>query len=84
MNEGGEPQGMKAKLGNHWRNKVMKADEQDSRVLEIALDMPKTHKIIAVLCFCINFVIPGLGTLIASCCTEAETVPKTQLTFGLL
>ena len=53
-------------------------------MLEIALDMPKTHKIIAVLCFCINFVIPGAGTLIASCCTYADTVPKTQLAFGVL
>ena len=77
MNEGGEKKAF-------WKEKVMKADEQDKRVLEIALDMPKTHKIVAVLCFCVNFVIPGAGTVFASLCTYSETVPKTQLAIGFL
>ena len=76
MNEGGEKRAFK--------ERVMRADEQDKRVLEIALDMPKTHKVIAVLCFCINFVIPGFGTIIASLCTYSDTVPKTQLAIGAL
>ena len=75
---------MKQKISDHWKNKVMKFDEQDKRVLEIAMDVPKTHKVVAVLCFVINFVLPGFGTMIAACATQAETVPKTQIAIGFL
>ena len=34
---------MKEKIADHWKNKVMKADDQDKRVLEIALDVPKVN-----------------------------------------
>ena len=42
------------------------------------------HKIAAVICLLINVVLPGFGTMIAACITQAETVPKTQLALGFL
>ena len=58
---------MKEKIADHWKNKVMKADDQDKRVLEIALDVPKVNQIVAVICFIINVILPGFGTMIAAC-----------------
>ena len=71
-------------MKDHWKNKVVKIDDQDKRVFEIAKDVPKTHKVVAVLCFIINFVLPGFGTMLASCLTQAQTVPKTQLAIGFM
>ena len=60
---------MREKIADHWKNKVMKVDDQDKRVYEIAKDVPKVHKIVAVLCFLINVFIPGFGTMTAACAT---------------
>lgn len=48
------------------------------------MDVPKVHKVVAVIVFCLNFVLPGFGTMVASCATKAETVPKTQIVIGIL
>ena len=70
---------MREKITNHWKNKIARVDEQDRRLYEIAMDVPKTNKVIAIICFVINFLVSGLGTVIASLATQGATVPKAQL-----
>ena len=59
--------------------------EQDNKVWEIISDVPYTTGIVPYVLFLMNFMIPGLGTLISACfCYEDGAWSKTQIFVGCL
>jgi len=42
----------------------------DGIIWDTIRNVPKLSKPIAVLCFVINLILPGIGTLIAACMTQ--------------
>ena len=53
-------------------------------MLRVASNVPLVSKPIAVITAFVNLILPGLGTLIAACCTESYAVSKTQLCYAFL
>ena len=48
-------------------NKVIVVDEVDKQVWELISNVPFVTKPVAAVCTLFNFMIPGFGTMIASC-----------------
>ena len=49
------------------RQKVMVVSEADAKIWELVSDVPKVGKPMAVVVTILNFMIPGLGTILATC-----------------
>ena len=57
---------VKAKVKDHFQNKVMKNNEYDTRVWMYVKDVPKVNRIVAYVAAFINVILPGWGTAIAA------------------
>ena len=53
------------------------------RVWELCSNVPEISNIWAYVCFVLNLIFPGIGTMLCSCLGDAN-VNKTQLTIGLI
>ena len=49
------------------RTKVLVVDDADRHIFELLTNVPKIDKPVAVFCAVLNFLLPGLGTLVATC-----------------
>ena len=58
---------LKKKAADHFRNKVLVVDDTDKQVWELTTNVPKVSQEVAYLCAFLNFIIPGLGSLVAAC-----------------
>ena len=52
---------------SHMKNKVMVIDELDKIVWKQITDVPFVSRFVAVLSAFFNLILPGFGTMIASC-----------------
>ena len=59
--------------------------ESDVRAWELASDVPVLHNIWAYVCFGLNLLIPGTGTILAAMLGKTEfNINKTQVVIGVL
>ena len=63
---------------------MVKVDEEDQKFWIMLVNVPQTHKAIAVLCLLTNILLPGFGTMFAACGGYTDTVSKTQLAIGVV
>lgn len=78
---------MKAKVKDHFQNKVMKTNEYDNQVWVYVSDVPKVSKLVSYLVCFVNVILPGWGTWIAAFAATSQShnaVSKTQLSIGLM
>jgi len=61
----------------------MQVDETDKQVWEMTTNVPRVSKPIAIVCAVLNFIVPGLGTLVAAC-SHQDNVSKTQMSIALV
>ena len=60
------------------RDKVIKVDENDTMMWIHLTDVPNVSKPVAVIQAILNFILPGIGTMVAACAdTKARTISKT-------
>lgn len=64
--------------------KIMVKNSDDVIIWERLKNVPRLSKPIAIFCLLINIILPGIGTIIAACMTEEETVSKTQVVVGVI
>ncbi|TNV81298.1 hypothetical protein FGO68_gene8798 [Halteria grandinella] len=63
-------------------NRIIAVDDKDAQVWALITDVPKiSNKVIAFLLFALNVIVPGLGTIVASCFSEKWS--KTLFAVGL-
>ena len=65
------------------KNKVLVIDEYDAEVWELITKVPKLSKTHAVASAVVNAILPGFGTILATCLAETN-VSKAQLMIGLM
>jgi len=58
------------------KNKVLVVDDNDRQVWELITNVPTVSKNIAFLSAILNVIVPGLGTLVATCSSK-DNVSKT-------
>ena len=73
---------IKMKAQDFMTEKVVKVDEEDQRFWLMLVNVPQTHKAVAVVCLLVNILLPGFGTMFAACGGYTDTVSKTQLAVG--
>ena len=66
------------------KRRLLSVENDDRDMWDIATNVPKVSKPIAVAACVCNFIFPGSGTMLAACLTESVTVSKTQLTVALM
>ena len=54
-------------MKNHFQTKVNMIDAEDSKIWEMVSNVPLVSKPIAILALFLNFIIPGVGTILAAC-----------------
>ena len=54
----------------------MVVDDVDRQVFGLVTNVPLVSKPVAILCAVLNFLLPGVGTIVAACAAE-DTVSKT-------
>ena len=59
------------------------ADELDTKVWDLIRDVPYVSQVAAVIFAILNLILPGFGTMFASC-SSTGPVSKTQLTIGII
>ena len=62
----------------------MGTNQDDDLIWQKVKNVPKLSKPLAIFCAVINVILPGFGTITASCLTSEEKVSKTQIYIGLL
>ena len=67
----------KEKVRDHLKNKVAVVDDIDKQVWELVSNMPAINKPLAVIITLFNLILPGIGTILASCFSSDNTVSKT-------
>ena len=76
---------MQEKAKDFMNQKMMKVPDQDVKIWNMLIDVPKVNQILAVLFCLINVILPGWGTMFAACATQSTPeVSKTQLALGLV
>ena len=75
---------MQAGLKDHFSNKVMVVDNTDRQLWNYLTEVPTVSKGVAIASAVFNFLIPGLGTMIAACAGNELVVSKTQLMCALM
>ena len=68
---------------DHITNKILKVDEVDIQMWEMATNVPRLSKEKAFGCVVLNVLIPGFGTILAACLAD-DNVSKSQCLIGLL
>ena len=53
---------------------MMNMDERDKNMWTLISNVPKVNKVVAIIQALFNLIFPGLGTWIAACADEGETV----------
>ena len=71
-------------MKSHFQAKVNKLDEEDSKIWEMMTNVPQVTKGIAILSLFLNFLIPGVGTILAACQTTSNYVSKAQITIAFV
>ena len=71
-------------LYSHLKNKLVKIGDSDRQIWERVSNVPHVSKTCAVISAIFNFILPGFGTLIASCFTEEDNVSKIQIFIGFI
>ena len=66
------------------QQKIMGTNQDDDLIWSKIKNVTKLSKPLAVFCAVINIILPGFGTIIASCVTDEEKVSKTQIYIGIL
>ena len=74
---------IKMKAQDFMTEKVVKVDEEDQQFWNMLVNVPQTHKALAVICLLVNILLPGFGTMFAACGGYSNTVSKTQLAVGM-
>ncbi len=78
-----DQQQIKNMVQSHFQQKVMVIDDMDRHVWELISNVPYVSKAVAVVAAVLNFLFPGLGTVVAACAAQ-ESVSKTQLVMALI
>ena len=65
------------------RKGITGISNQDLRVWELCTDVPALGNVWAYIILILNILLPGTGTMIASCLGDSN-VNKTQLTIGII
>ena len=74
---------IKRKMQAHFREKVIKLDDNDKRVWDLLANVPRVSKNLSYLCAVLNLVLPGSGTMVAAC-SASDNVSKVQMTIAVL
>lgn len=74
---------MKAQAQQHFKTKVLVVDDADRHIFELLTNVPKIDKPVAIFCAVLNFLLPGFGTLVATCSAN-DNVSKSQMGMALL
>ena len=61
---------------------LLNVNNQDLRVWELVTQVPQVSNIWAYLCFALNVILPGVGTMLVACIGDVN-MNKTQLAVGL-
>ena len=76
---------LKEQARAYMNDRVIKVDERDMQMWKLTCTVPKIHKFLAILFALINVVLPGFGTMFATCFSQMdETVSKAQITIGVI
>lgn len=67
----------------HLKAGLYHADTKDMYVWELATNVPPLGNIWAYICFGLNVIIPGVGTMLAACLGDKH-MNKTQLSIGFV
>ena len=67
----------------HLKAGFMHADTKDMYVWELATNVPALGNLWAYICFGLNVIIPGVGTMLAACLGD-KNMNKTQLSIGFI
>ena len=70
-------------MKEHVNTKILVIDDIDRQIFELVSIMPQLSKPMAWFSGIINLVLPGFGTMMATCST-GETVSKTHFLIGIL
>ena len=76
---------LKEQARTYMNDRVIKFDERDIQMWKLTCTVPKIHKFLAIFFALINVVLPGFGTMFATCFAQIdETVSKAQIAIGLI
>ena len=58
---------------------MLTVDHDDKDMWDIATNVPKVSKPVAVVALILNMILPGCGTMMAACLTDSQVISKTQM-----
>ena len=58
--------------------------QEDAELWDLITSIPRLPGVWPYVCFVLNILIPGIGTMICSCVGFPEKYSKTQLTIGIV
>ena len=61
---------MQNKVNTHLKENVAVVDEYDRQIWEMLTNVPLVTKPIAIGSAVLNFILPGMGTVLAACQTQ--------------
>ena len=81
---GGQKDPINKRVGDWVAFQLIALSEQDREFFDKLKEVPKVNKFLGCLCFLLNVVIPGSGTVFAALFEQgAETISKMQLITGV-
>ena len=84
-NNNEEAAGQLARQGFEYaKNNMAKYRAEDAELWELVTTVPRMGGVWPYVCFILNIVLPGTGTMICSCVGYPEKWSKTQLTIGVI
>ena len=58
--------------------------QEDAELWDLVSGLPRLSGVWPYICFILNIILPGTGTMICSCVGYPEKWSKTQLTIGII
>lgn len=68
----------------YTKQTIMKHREEDAQLWELLTQVPRLGGIWPYVCFILNIILPGTGTMLSSCVSSDRSWSKTQMAVGFV
>ena len=68
----------------YGKRAAFNVNDADKELWGIVADVPRLHGVWPYICAILNVVLPGSGTMLASCVADTQSWSKTQIFVGIL